>query len=260
MSKQSRCRVCGNSSKYIRTQSLLDGQVAYYDCSHCGYFQTEEPVWLAKAYASAINDVDTGIMWRNQLNTGRVVMTLWSMGSLGGRVVDHAGGYGVLVRLLRDAGVNASWRDKYCENLLARGFEAGDEPCDLVTAFEVFEHLIDPVSELRAMLAQSPSVLLTTELVPTFEAPRADWWYLGSEHGQHVGFFRMATLAYMARHLQCHWASDGMRLHIFSRQPVPRSWRLAVRWQRLWPLVARIALRPRVLTDFDELRRRKVPR
>jgi Nif-specific regulatory protein len=47
-----------------------------------------------------------------------------SLGSLFGTVVDCAGGYGILVRLLRDYGVNALWSDPYCENVLAKGFES----------------------------------------------------------------------------------------------------------------------------------------
>ena len=110
-----------------------------------------------------------------------------------GDVVDHAGGYGILVRLLRDAGVDARWRDKYCENLLARGFEATDEPCDLLTAFEVLEHLVDPVRDLSRMLHEAPAVLASTELIMTAQTPPPGWWYYGPEHGQHVGFFRRST-------------------------------------------------------------------
>ena len=55
---------------------------------------------------------------------------------------------GILVRLLRDYGVEALWCDQYCENLLARGFEYNGECADLVTAFEVLEHFVNPLEEL----------------------------------------------------------------------------------------------------------------
>ena len=118
------CRVCASSARYVYSLPVLGDEVDYFDCAACGYFQTQEPYWLAKAYGSAINSVDTGILYRNQLNIWRVATTLLILGKLKGKVVDHAGGYGILVRLLRDAGIDAYWRDKYCENLLARGFEA----------------------------------------------------------------------------------------------------------------------------------------
>jgi hypothetical protein len=249
-----RCRVCGSQSRFAFRQRLLTHEVSYFDCEQCGYFQTEAPYWLGEAYASAINDVDTGILWRNQLNARRVVMTLAAFGRLSGRVIDHAGGYGILVRQLRDLGVNARWRDKYCQNLMARGFEADDAPCDMVTGFEVFEHLGDPLNELRRMLAQAPLVLLSTELAPQAMPVASDWWYLGPEHGQHIGFFRTRTLAWMSSRLRCHYASDGVSLHLFGHEPIPRRWLRWVRQPRLASLVARLRLRSKIMDDFELLR------
>lgn len=234
---------------------MLGLPVDYFDCPECGYLQTETPNWLERAYSVAINDVDTGIMARNIVNARRVMMTLHAYGRIDGRVVDHAGGYGILVRLLRDCGVNAYWRDKYCDNLLARGFEAGPEPVDLLTAFEVFEHLERPLEELQALLAQAPIVLISTELLGT--APDPDWWYLGPEHGQHIGFFRERTLARMAAQAGCHFASNGRHIHVFSRSPVPRSWRLLQRAQRLAGLVVGRRLHSLTLPDFETLRQRR---
>ena len=161
------CRLCREQSAFAFLGHALNHQVKYYDCAACGFFQTESPHWLGEAYATAINDADTGIMWRNLQNVPRVIGTLLAFGKLKGRVVDHAGGYGILVRLLRDSGIDARWQDKHCQNLVARGFEAGEEACDLVTAFEVFEHFVDPMAELHAMLDRAPLVLLSTELIRT---------------------------------------------------------------------------------------------
>lgn len=249
------CRVCGHATAHVRDDRLLGRHVVgYHECPNCGYFQTSTPHWLDEAYASAINDVDTGIFYRNLLNVRRVLMTLASLGRLQGKVVDHAGGYGILVRLLRDVGVDATWRDKYCENLHARGFEAHGEGHDLLTAFEVFEHLESPLDELRLMLADAPAVLLSTELIPGDQTPAPDWWYLGQEHGQHIGFFRARTLAWMARQLGCHHASDGVSLHLFTRGPVPRHWALLQKLRRFAPRVAAMRLTSRTISDFEQLR------
>lgn len=234
---------------------LLGQMVRYHDCERCGYLQTQEPTWLDRAYERPINVVDTGILYRNQLNLGRVLATLVALGRLRGRVLDHAGGYGILVRLLRDAGVDAAWQDKYCQNLMAVGFEADAGRYDLVTAFEVAEHLVEPMVELRAMFDRADHVLWSTELVPgpTGAAPR-DWWYLGPEHGQHIGFFRVQTLEKLAHQLGVHVASDGARVHLFSRRPVPPSWRLLLSQPRLPRLLARVQLKSRTMSDFERLR------
>jgi hypothetical protein len=245
-------------SRYVFELPLLGRPTKYFDCPHCGYLQTETPYWLEEAYAQPINDCDTGIMSRNRLNVGRVIMTLLAYRRLHGTVIDHAGGYGILVRLLRDAGVEARWRDKYCTNLLARGFEAGpSDKSDLLTAFEVLEHMIEPVEEIKAMLNQSAIVLVSTELLAEQSEPSPDWWYLGPEHGQHIGFFRPQTLGWIAKKLGCSFASDGLSIHIFSRDPVPAGWRAALRLRRVWPLIARLRLKPKIMDDFDTMRRQR---
>jgi hypothetical protein len=232
--------------------------VGYYECRVCGYLQTEAPYWLEIAYQHAINDVDTGIMLRNQVNAGRVTLTLLAYGLLDGRVIDHAGGFGILVRLLRDAGVDARWRDKYCENLLARGFEADAETFDLLTAFEVLEHLVDPVRELTEMLAVAPIVLVSTELIPMSATPPPDWWYLGSEHGQHIGFFRTTTLRVIADKLGCSFASDGHSIHIFSREKIPFLWRYLMGVRFVYRFVKRFKLRSKMQSDFEFLRAQRI--
>jgi Methyltransferase domain len=249
------CRVCGGASKFSYRLKVLGRDVSYFDCPTCGYFQTERPNWLVEAYASPINALDTGIMMRNRANARLTVMTLAAFGRLRGRVVDHAGGYGVLVRLLRDAGVDALWRDKYCDNLLARGFEApsGSE-VDLITAFEVAEHLEEPVAELRSLLIEAPLLLLSTELIATSAPPPPEWWYLGPDHGQHIGFMRARTLAWMSRELGCHHASFGHSIHLLSRAKVPALWSAMLRLNRLAPLVTRWTLSSRVMSDHEFMR------
>ena len=185
-------------------QAILGRNVDYFDCPACGYVQTETPSWLAAAYATVIDELDTGIMLRNLRNAADVVLTLAAFGRLDRPVLDYAGGYGTLVRLLRDAGIEAHWTDKYCQNIFARGFERSGVHYELVTAFEVFEHLEHPLDELRAMLDIAPTVLLSTDLITTTETPPPDWWYYGPEHGQHIGFFRMLTLDYLAHRLRLH--------------------------------------------------------
>lgn len=246
--------MCGAACHHVFSHRLLQRVVDYFECNGCGYLQTEVPDWLEEAYSSPINQFDTGILRRNRLNVGRVIMTLASLGQSKGRVLDYAGGHGILVRMLRDEGVEAFWSDKYCANLLARGFEADDHIYDLLTAFEVFEHLAHPLQDLDAMLNRASVILMSTELIPDRELPPIDWWYFGYEHGQHIGFFRRRTLEWMAGRFGVHYASFGRSLHVFSKRPLPITWKPLVCLRCLWPLVARLRLRRKTQQDFERLR------
>lgn len=221
------CRVCGSPTRFLWKGSLLDLSVRYFECDTCGYVQTEQPYWLERAYTEAINDSDTGIMQRNLSNARIVLATLLVLGKLKGKVVDCAGGYGILVRLLRDNGVDALWADRYCENLVARGFAHQGEPADLVTAFEAFEHFIDPPAELNRLLAIAGNVLISTQLMPRPTPKQDDWWYYGRDHGQHIGFLRIKTLQTLAQKHGTYLISDGHSYHLFSRDPINKmAWRL----------------------------------
>jgi hypothetical protein len=214
------CRACGAQAAPLFRGKVLSHDVQYFECPSCRFVQTEDPHWLSEAYDAVINLSDTGIMSRNIANTDLVIGTMWMLGNLDGTVVDCAGGYGVLVRLLRDAGVDARWSDPYCENLVARGFEYEQGKAFLVTAFEAFEHFVHPVVELERMLGIAPNILLSTMLIPSPAPPQEAWWYYGADHGQHVALYRVETLRALAARHGKHLATDGVSLHLISDRPV----------------------------------------
>lgn len=228
----------------------MDLTVRYMRCSQCEYLQTEFPYWLDRAYANSINDSDTGIMARNSTNFRVVLATMMAMGNFHQRVVDFAGGYGILTRMLRDIGVDALWSDQYSANMLARGFEHAGEPADLVTAFEAFEHFVTPAAELDRMLAIAPNVLLSTEIVPRPLPAPGQWWYYGREHGQHIGFYTVNTLRLLAASRGKHLISDGRLYHLITEKKLSRTvWRACLRAQALVPAFARKSLHSKTFED-----------
>lgn len=244
------CRVCGGKAKYLWNVDLLDITARYFECEVCGYVQTEPPYWLDRAYSEAINDSDTGIMSRNLNNVRVVLATLVILGSLYGKVVDYAGGYGILVRLLRDCGIDALWSDRYCQCLVARGFEYDSGGAFLVTAFEAFEHFVHPDEEVDRLLAISPNVLFSTELIADSTPAQSDWWYYGKEHGQHIGFFRLKTLKFLAAKRGKYLISDGRSYHLISDRPVNRIvWRALLKAKKILPGILRSKLRSKTWQD-----------
>nr|MBP9120701.1 class I SAM-dependent methyltransferase [Ignavibacterium sp.] len=120
----------------------------------------------------------------------------------------YAGGYGVFTRLMRDIGFDFYWHDPYTQNLFANGFEKDIKPdsrFELITAFEVFEHLVNPKEEISKMLRLSDTIVFSTELLPREIPEPKDWWYYGFNHGQHISFYSEKTLRALANQLKLNY-------------------------------------------------------
>lgn len=229
-------------------------ETGYHRCPSCGFVCTGEPIWLEEAYSEAITGSDVGLVRRNQQLSGISAVLIRAFFEGGGRFVDYAGGYGLFVRLMRDRGFDFRWYDKYCDNLFARGFEAGEPgnpPAELLTAFEVFEHLVDPGEELERMLAYSRSVLFTTQLLPE-PAPRpGEWWYYGPEHGQHIAFYTRKSLALLGERFGLDFYTNGASMHLFTDKRISRPLFLGLARHRISRLLAPFAGRGSLTeTDF----------
>jgi hypothetical protein len=193
--------------------------VSYYCCVACGSLQTEEPHWLAEAYAPGnLSKLDTGAAQRVFRSAPFVFATARLLHIR--KALDFGGGDGLLVRLLRDEGIDAYLSDSYSIPTYAAGFTSDPAPeFDLITAFEVFEHLPNPKDVLTSLFACKPKYLLcSTEL---YNRQGQDWWYLVFSSGQHVFFYSYRALEIVA---ECHGYTltqlPGMFL--FSLRPLSR--------------------------------------
>jgi hypothetical protein len=141
-----------------------------------------------------------------------------------GKFIDYGGGYGLFVRMMRDKGFDFYLLDKHCDNLFSQNFEVVDSRTDkyeLLTSFEVLEHLIDPLGEIEGMLQYSESLLFTTELLPSTPPDLEKWWYYGLDHGQHVSFYTPLALATLAKKHDLRLTSNGRNLHLLTRKSIP---------------------------------------
>ncbi|HIN90378.1 MAG TPA: class I SAM-dependent methyltransferase [Porticoccaceae bacterium] len=217
------CSICnGESTHAFRTRVLRKYDVDFFQCVDCGYLRTPEPHWLKQAYSNAIAVADTGVVQRNT-DLGHIGSTLlYFLFPKKGKFLDQAGGYGIFVRMMRDIGFDFYWADKYCENLFARGFEFHPgESYTAVTAFEVLEHVSDPVVFIQETLAaaKSDSLIFTTELFKGKPPEPGQWWYYAFETGQHISFYEHRTLEAIAKHLGKHLCSNGS-VHMLTDKPV----------------------------------------
>lgn len=239
------CRICERMTVGFGSARVMQKyDVSYFRCPVCGFVQSEEPYWLEEAYSVPIAAGDVGLVSRNvQLakTTERVIKAGFSAA---GRFLDFGGGYGLLVRLMRDAGYDFYRYDRWCPNLFAQGldWEPATPPpqFELVTAYEVLEHLTEPVPEIERMLQLSRNVLFSTVLLPPGNPGPGQWWYYTPESGQHVSLYTRRALETLAERFQLRLLTDGQGLHLLTEKAVRETlFRLAVgrrsgRWLDWW--------------------------
>jgi 2-polyprenyl-3-methyl-5-hydroxy-6-metoxy-1,4-benzoquinol methylase len=225
------CKVCGaNSTACMEAQLLGKYNVIYYQCTTCQFIQTEAPYWLDEAYSSAITSLDIGLVQRNEVASGLVQSVIAKWFNSKGKFVDYGGGYGMLVRMMRDRGFDFYRYDTHCENLFAKLFDvqasAAESPAyDLLTAFEVFEHLVDPKIDLAHMLTYSQNIFFSTEVQPLNWVPKPDdWWYILPETGQHISLYSTKSLRLLAEQNGLHYTSGQNNMHLMSEKPINSTW------------------------------------
>ncbi|WP_158866652.1 class I SAM-dependent methyltransferase [Maribellus comscasis] len=202
----------------------------YWVCKNCECIFIDKPFWLNEAYSESIVRTDTGIMVRN-INTCNQLMIIFNTYfNPEIKVVDYGGGYGILARMLRDKGVNALWYDKFSQNLLARGFEYdGHSKADAMLAFEVMEHLEDPMETLNEIFEKTDCFIFSTDLLPRLNYKSTnEWWYFAPEAGQHIFFYSEKTLKTIANNFGLEYSKIN-KLHIFHKKGMFKNKRVIVK-------------------------------
>ncbi|WP_439883027.1 class I SAM-dependent methyltransferase [Pontibacter sp. MBLB2868] len=218
------CNICGSRTDIIFDAKVLEKYcVSYLQCQGCRFIQTEKPYWLSEAYSAAITAIDVGLIYRN-LGLSETLPNILDILPLTEEeaYLDYGGGYGLFVRIMRDKGYNFFLYDTYADNLFAKYFELKDynskHKLTAVTAFEVFEHLAEPVDELQKMLALSDTVIFSTELqIDKSFSKATDWWYFAPETGQHISFYTKQSIEVLADKFNLFYYSNGTNLHVLTK-------------------------------------------
>jgi len=250
-----KCKICGTESEpFARAKIIRKYEIQYFKCPKCGFVQTEDPYWLPEVYANPLQK-DTGTVRRNLTMAAKTAAILQVYFKPGGHFLDFGGGDGMFVRHMRDIGYDFYWADKYATNIFAFGFSAPEtERFDLLTSFEVFEHLPDPVPEIKAMLARSDNVLFSTGIYPSSQPKPEEWSYFSLHGGQHIALYSLETLRFLASKFGVNLYTDGHSLHLLTKATLVAPF--------MFPLITRCkaaklicALRPHAcLTDSDHSR------
>jgi hypothetical protein len=213
------CPISGKPMAPVFKEVVLNKyNVTYYYCQESGLLKTEKPYWLGEAYSSAISDTDTGLVQRNIENSDLMEEILGCLSLDNGKLLDVAGGYGLLARLMLDKGFDCHTTDEYCQNLFAKNFEPGPSSTyDALFAFEVMEHIEDPVDFISTVFHKygCKTIIFSTK---TFKekVPGKDWWYYAFQSGQHITFYQVRTLVLLAEKLGCRYYKINSNYHIIS--------------------------------------------
>lgn len=217
------CKICNNEVEKIFQLNILHKYpVWYYRCIHCEFVQTENPYWLAEAYNIPVATMDTGILQRNLSLLEKTMHVIDKNFDSSKRFMEYAGGYGIFTRLMRDNGFDFYFYDQYCESIFAKPFDIGkkwnvaNEKYEVITAFSVFEHFVDPLKEIARIFKNTDCIVFTEELIPINLSP--DWWFLIPECGQHVSFYSIKTLQKISADFGCYLYSNGFDYHAFTKR------------------------------------------
>ena len=216
-----KCKICKNkSTKAFSAMVLNKYAVNYFSCLNCGFLQTENPFWLSESYKKEINFPDTDSLQRNIILSKNTLVLFYVLFSRDKRFLDYAGAYGVFTRLMRDAGLDFYWFDLYCESLFAKRFEYENQKIEAITCFECFEHFIDPIKEIEKILKISRNIFFSTSILPSPIPQVKSWSYYGFDHGQHISFYSIKTLKYIARKYNLNFYTNGKGLHMLTEKNI----------------------------------------
>jgi hypothetical protein len=250
------CRVCGTALEPRLTVPVRGRPAELLRCPACELHEFAEPVWLEEANRDPVAQIDVGLANRCQAVANLVETIVRAQGLQQRRLLDYGGGYGLLTRLVRNAGLDMAHHDPMAANLFAQGFEG--EPADdygLCTLIEVLEHLTDPRSVLE-QLRHVDLLLLTTQLVPAGSTDLSGWPYLVKDLGQHITFYSRDALARLGADFGYRLTSDGVGVHLLHRANLSPITRTALRRHRVASVTGRALRRMqhgKSLQDRDAL-------
>ncbi|KAB8039449.1 methyltransferase domain-containing protein [Silvanigrella paludirubra] len=251
-----KCKICFENASFFTTENIMPQKFKahYYLCHNCEYLFIDKPNWLEISYSEAITDSDIGLVNRNarlSVITYAIIRLFFKQEK---QFLDYAGGYGLFVRKMRNLGLNFFWQDKYAKNLFAKTFSAEENNIKnygLITAFEVMEHLEDPIKELEKLFNLSNNILISTELLPEHKPKPNEWHYFALEHGQHIGFFSRKTMEFIAHKYGFNYYTNESDIHLFTKKKISKIlFKLVMRFK--FSLLYRYVFKLKSLQEADQ--------
>jgi hypothetical protein len=205
--------------------------VYYFLCDSCNFCHAPQmAAWSLEEFAQRVyNDeyvrVDPDYLEVRPSLNAAALMQLFGGAAPPLRHLDYGGGHGLLSDMLRDSGWDSRSHDPFVDR---------DVPVrslgkfDLVTAYEVFEHVPDVralAADLASVMADDAVVLFTTLVSDgnVHRGKRLEWWYAAPRNG-HISLFSRESLGRLGAIEGLQFGSSSPDNHVY--------WRTKPAWAR----------------------------
>jgi len=241
----SQCKCCGHVSKLAGlvdfSKSCVDAQVGkkidpyagwpvyFYRCDSCGFtFTRALDHWQKQDFSTYIYNDDyvrhdpDYLGARPQSNADMI------FNSLGGikdqiSLLDYGSGLGLMADILEQKGFGSVANyDPFSST------QRPDHQFNMVTCFEVFEHVQDPmalVKDINDFLSVDGALLFSTLFCPQQAVNEGlhNWWYCAPRNG-HISFYTHAALTELAGRFGLHVHNFNDSLHAMFRPEMVANW------------------------------------
>jgi SAM-dependent methyltransferase len=198
--------------------------IYYALCDGCGFcFAPEMHRWSIGEFSERIyNDayklIDPDYLEARPRANAAAVAAMFARHALGIRHLDYGGGNGMLSAELFAAGWDSTSYDPFVDGPRIDGLGK----FNLVTSFEVFEHVPDVnhlVATLSSLVEDEGMVIFSTLLSDGVVArhQRLQWWYASPRNG-HISLFSQRSLTLLGEKEGFELFSPAPNLHAFWRR------------------------------------------
>ena len=199
--------------------------IYYYKCSHCDFIFTgdfdaaSDDEFKQYIYNDAYIDVDPDYESVRPQSNAKMIGDAFARQLSELTILDYGGGNGTLAKLLSQAGAKqADCYDPFHGTHSARP----QQKYQLITAFEVAEHVPDPLATFRdmaALLCEDEGALLFSTLVQpnNIDDMKARWWYIGPRNG-HISIHSFKSLSLCLANVGLSLTSHNQGIHMAYRK------------------------------------------
>jgi len=203
--------------------SLSGIPIFYRRCSACGFLFTDmfddwsTDAFLQNIYNAQYVQVDPDFEALRPTSNAKMIARAFGGARESIRIVDYGGGNGLLASLLEKEGFQTATYDPF----YADSSTLPAERFDLVTCFEVMEHVAFPdkiLAEMVSLLKTEGAIMFSTLLQPSdFAQMGLNWWYVGPRNG-HISIHSRDSLIRLFQKEGMQTASFSDAFHIAFRQ------------------------------------------